>query len=187
MKRNAASAAVSAGRRGEGRRVLPTEQSQTPGPRGKAGGIAGSGNQATVQLAISDVPYASALRHLLEDGGSRDVRLVAAPDTKQEGVIVIDSDALDLLPSPLPNPERAVLITRNDPHHLAQAWDAGIRSVVFNEDPLSTAVLAIMAAGLRASKDSRCGQTHRNSGQAVPAGSDPARCTPDSGSQGERG
>lgn len=116
-----------------------------------------SGPVETVQLTLSDAPYASALRELLQDGGSRDVRCVAAPDTRQEGVIVIDSDALDLLPSPLPSPDRVVLITRNDPHHLEQAWDAGIRSVVFNEDPLSTAVLAIMAAGLRASKDSRCG------------------------------
>jgi hypothetical protein len=111
----------------------------------------------TVQLTLNDGPYASALRDLLERHGSRDVRSVENPDPRQEGVIVVDSEGLDRLPLPLPNPERVVLITRNDPQHLAQAWNAGIRSVVFHEDPLSTAVLAILAAELRVSRsEPRC-------------------------------
>jgi hypothetical protein len=105
-----------------------------------------------VQLAISDAPYATALRELLERNGTREVCCVEAPDPGDEGVIVVDPDALDHLSLPLPNPERIVLITRNEPRHLALAWDAGIRSVVFNEDPLGTAVLAIMAAELRVPK-----------------------------------
>lgn len=111
----------------------------------------------TVQLTITDAPYASALRDLLERSGTLAVCCVDVPDPKQDGVIVVDSDGLDRLPSPLLNPERVVLITRNDSEHLSQAWNAGIRSVVFNEDPLSTAVLAIMAAELRVPKsDPRC-------------------------------
>lgn len=110
----------------------------------------------TVQLTISDTPYASALRDMLRRNGACEVRCVETPDPRQEGVIVIDSDALDRLPLPLLRPERVVLITRNDPQHLAQAWNAGIRSVVFNEDPLSTAVLAIMAAELRVPKPGCC-------------------------------
>jgi hypothetical protein len=106
----------------------------------------------TVQLTIADVPYASALRELLERGGAVLVRCVDLPDTRQDGVIVVDSDGLDRLPSPLLNPERIVLITRNDSAHLEQAWNAGVRSVVFNDDPLGTAVLAIMAVGLRIPK-----------------------------------
>ncbi len=106
----------------------------------------------TVQLTITDAPYALALRELLERNASRVVRSVEVPDPRQEGVIVVDSEGLDRLPLPLPNPERVVLVTHNDPQHLAQAWNAGIRSVVFNEDPLSTAVLAIMAAELRVPK-----------------------------------
>jgi hypothetical protein len=106
----------------------------------------------TVQLTINDAPYAAALRDLLVRSGTRDVRCVEQPDTEQEGVIVVDSEALNRLPLPLSNPERIVLITSNDPRHLAQAWNAGVRSVVFNEDPLSTAVLAIMAAELRVPK-----------------------------------
>lgn len=111
----------------------------------------------TIQLTIHDAPYAAALRELLESNGTCEVRCVEAPEPGRDGVMVVDSDALHSLALPLSNPERVVLITRNDPQHLAQAWNAGIRSVVFNEDPLSTAVLAILAAELRVPKpDPRC-------------------------------
>ena len=50
------------------------------------------------------------------------------------------------------NPERVVLITRKDPQLLAQAWEAGIVSVVSAEDPINTVLLAIMAAALRVAK-----------------------------------
>jgi hypothetical protein len=114
-----------------------------------------------VQLTLTDTPYANALRELLVRGGVREVRSVQVPDPRLEGVIVIDPDALDLLPFPLPNPERIGLITSNDPQHLSSAWNAGVRSVVFSQDPLATAVLAIMAAELRAPRaDSRCPGAH---------------------------
>jgi hypothetical protein len=131
----------------------------------------------TVQLTITDAPYASALRELLERGGTWQVRCVEAPDPEQAGVIVVDSDSLDRVPFPFVNPERVVLITRNDPPHLSQAWNAGIRSVVFNQDPLSTAVLAIMAAELRVPKSScRAAAAHAGpSGAGLEAGSGSAR------------
>jgi hypothetical protein len=103
----------------------------------------------TVQFAITDSPYASALRDLLEHSGAAVVRCVGVADPMQAGVIVVDSDGLDRLLSPLLHPERVVLIARGDSEELALAWNTGIRSVVFNEDPLETAVLAILAAGLR--------------------------------------
>jgi hypothetical protein len=89
---------------------------------------------------------------MLERSGTRQVRCVPLPDPRQEGVLVIDCRALEALPLELVNPDRIVLITRNDSQHLSQAWNAGIRSVVFSDDPLSTAVLAIMAAELRVTK-----------------------------------
>jgi hypothetical protein len=111
----------------------------------------------TVQITLSDASYASALCEQLERGGACAVRSVPAPDARLDGVIVVDPDALDLLPCPLPNPERVVLITRNDPQNLSRAWNAGVRSVVFDQDPLSTAVLAIMAADLRIPRaETRC-------------------------------
>lgn len=111
----------------------------------------------TVQLTIADTPYAASLRELLAQGGESQVVCVDVPDPALDGVIVVDLDALSRLPSPLPNPERVVLVTRNDPKHLSEAWNAGIRSVVFSGDSLSTAVLAIQAAALRVLKtDSGC-------------------------------
>jgi hypothetical protein len=67
-------------------------------------------------------------------------------------VLVLDESAFARLPLPLSNPERVVLITRKDPQLLAQAWEAGIVSVVSDEDPISTVLLAIMAAALRVAK-----------------------------------
>ncbi|MEK7408345.1 MAG: hypothetical protein AAB225_25010 [Acidobacteriota bacterium] len=106
----------------------------------------------TVQLAIADASYAAALREMLERGGTREVRRVEVPDPDREGVIVVDPEGLDRLPLSLIKPDRVVLVTRNDPSQLARAWNAGIRSVVFSDDPLNTAVLAIMAAELRLPK-----------------------------------
>lgn len=105
-----------------------------------------------VQVSIHDANYAAALRELLERGGGRNVTCVERPDPALEGVIVVDCHTLDELPVPLQRPERVVLIARNDPADLARAWNAGIRSVVFSDDPLGTAALAVMAAGLRIPK-----------------------------------
>jgi hypothetical protein len=67
-------------------------------------------------------------------------------------VWVIDEGAFDRLPLPLTNPERIVLICRPGHRLLSQAWEAGIVSVVSQEDAMSTVLLAIMAAALRVAK-----------------------------------
>lgn len=108
-----------------------------------------------VQVALSRAAYADALRDALaQDWAFRDCQVlrVDAPDLQKQGVIVVDSDALERLQHPLPNPERVVLIARHDPQQLSRAWNAGIVSVVYDNDPLSTAMLAIMAARFRVSK-----------------------------------
>jgi hypothetical protein len=84
---------------------------------------------------------------------------VEAPDPRIEGVIVVDTQSLDRLPSVIENPQRVVLITPNAAPHLAKAWEAGIVSVVFEDDPMNTAILAIMAARLRATKAVRTDAT----------------------------
>ena len=68
------------------------------------------------------------------------------------GVLVLDAEQLDRLAVPLDNPERVVLITKNDPRALSRAWEAGVNSVVFDKDPLNTTVLAVMSARLRSQK-----------------------------------
>lgn len=106
----------------------------------------------TVQLAIADPVYTAALRDALTRSGPWQVVLTQQPDPRQKGVLVLDEDALDRLPLPLPSPERVVLITDKDPQHLSRAWDAGIVSVVSHKDPATTVLLAIMAAALRCPK-----------------------------------
>ncbi|MCS7316546.1 MAG: hypothetical protein NZ554_13830 [Bryobacteraceae bacterium] len=119
---------------------------------------------------MTDVAYAEALRERLERNGAVEVCSVETPDPQGEGVIVVDSAALERLPAPLAHPERIVLITRNDPQELSRAWNAGIRSVVFCNDPLSTAVLAVMAAALRCGQAPRGGPTRDSSTPAPGTG-----------------
>ncbi len=107
----------------------------------------------TVQLAISDGAYAAAVREALARTCAWHVESVDRPDPSRNCVLVLDEEAFDRTPLPLSNPERVVLITRKDtPETMAQAWEAGIVSVISAHDPISTAQLAIMAAALRAAK-----------------------------------
>jgi hypothetical protein len=106
----------------------------------------------TIQVAIANASYATALRELLARNAGWRILSVEAPDPRIEGVIVVDSQSLDGLPRAMENPQRVVLITPNEAAHLAKAWEAGIVSVVFEDDPINTAILAIMAARLRVTK-----------------------------------
>jgi hypothetical protein len=110
----------------------------------------------TVQLAITDGGYAAAVREALVHSCAWHVESVDRPDTTRQCVLVLDQTVLERLPLPLANPERVVLITRKDPQLLAQAWDAGIVSVVSEEDSINTVLLAIMAAALRVDKSHGC-------------------------------
>ena len=109
----------------------------------------------TVQLSIADAHYAATVREALSRSCAWHVEPVVRADPSQEGVMVLDEAAFARLLLPLPNPERVVLVTRReapDPELLAQAWEAGIVSIVSEADPLSTVLLAIMAAALRVAK-----------------------------------
>ncbi|PWU06853.1 MAG: hypothetical protein C5B51_11530 [Terriglobia bacterium] len=103
----------------------------------------------TVQLAVADAVYAGALREALSHSGPWNVKSVERPDPALASVLVLDESALARLPKPLANPERVVLITRQDPEGLAEAWEAGIVSVVSTHDSLATVLLTVMAASLR--------------------------------------
>jgi len=103
----------------------------------------------TVQLSVADAVYAGALREALSHSGPWNVKAVEVPDPELQSVQVVDESAFARLARPLAHPERVVLITRQDPEQLAQAWEAGIVSVVSRHDSLATVLLAVMAAGLR--------------------------------------
>lgn len=106
----------------------------------------------TVQLSVADRVYAAAVREALSRSCACHVESVDRPDPGLEGVLVLDETAFARLPLPLSNPQRVVLITRKNPQLLAQAWEAGIVSVVSEEDSINTVLLAIMAAALRVAK-----------------------------------
>lgn len=108
----------------------------------------------TVQLSISDSRFQGTVRDALVRNCAWHVECVDRPDPSQRCVLVLDETAFARLPLPLSNPERVVLVSRKDPQLLAEAWDAGIVSVVSAEDPASTVLLAIMAAALRVAKSS---------------------------------
>jgi hypothetical protein len=103
----------------------------------------------TVQLAVGNAPYGVVLSDLLTHTESCCVQTVDEPDPLQPGVLVVNEKTLDSLSIPINRPERVVLITPNDARRLERAWQAGIRSVVFDSDPPRTMALAVMAAALR--------------------------------------
>ena len=126
----------------------------------------------TVQLSIGDGRYAAAVREAVARSCAWRVELVDQPDLSRNGVLVLDEASFERLPLPLLNPERIVLIMRREPGLLAEAWDAGIVSVVSEGDPLNTVLLAIMAAALRVA------QFHSGPGQSGISPSVGSGCEP---------
>lgn len=127
---------------------------------------------STVQLAIGNEKYAQALAKQLKSEGSHQVLFVSRPDLTVDGIIVVDSARTENLPVLEAQPERFVVITRKDAGVLSRVWDAGVRHVVFEEDPPSTALLAVIAAELRLPRDA--GQK----AAAIPAGHAQKRLLP---------
>jgi len=137
----------------------------------------------TVQLAIADGAYALAVREALARTCACTVETVTQPDPQRPCVLVLDEAAFDRLSLPVSNPERVVLITRKDPRLLAQAWEAGIVSVVSGDDPMSTVMLAIMAASLRVAKPHHAAVT---SGISPNTGAAPAALAPSNRTSGSK-
>ena len=103
----------------------------------------------TVRLGLADTVYAAALRDALTHTCAWHIDSAESLDAGQPCVLVLDDAALAHLPLSLAHPECIVLITHKDSERMAQAWDAGIVSVVGWDDPMDTVLLAIMAAALR--------------------------------------
>ena len=102
-----------------------------------------------IQLALSDTAKADVLRNLLARSTQLPVQCVDQPCLEEACVVVVDPAHLRLLPTPLPFPDRVVLLTMNDAGHLRDAWEAGVGSVVTDQDPPNTVALAILSACLR--------------------------------------
>jgi DNA-binding NarL/FixJ family response regulator len=137
----------------------------------------------TVQVSISDSRYAAAVREALSRSCAWHIESVDRPDQSLNGVLVLDEFAFARLPLPLCNPERVVLITRKDAQLLAQAWEAGIVSVVSADDPIDTILLAIMAAALRVAKSHEAAVS---SGISPNAATDAAQIAPQHRTSGSK-
>ncbi len=137
----------------------------------------------TVQLSIADCAYAGAIREALSRSCAWHVEAVERPDLSRKCVLVLDEASFARLPLPLSNPQRVVLIARKDPQLLAQAWEAGIVSVVSQEDPTSTVLLAIMAAALRIAKSTNAVASSALSPNASPVSASIAPHSRPSGSR----
>lgn len=102
-----------------------------------------------IQIALSDARLAQKLRELLLHTGALRIDLVEAADQLDDGVIVTDAERLPR-PSAIRKPERYVAIAPRREQALECAWNAGVKSVVYDTEPISTIVLAVMAARLHA-------------------------------------
>ena len=103
----------------------------------------------SIQLALSDTAKAETLRGILARSAQREAVCVETPDLESACVVVVDQAHLGSLPLPLSRPERVVLLAASDPESLKGAWDAGVSSVVSEQDSINTVVLAILAVCLR--------------------------------------
>lgn len=103
----------------------------------------------SIQVALTDAAKADALRSLLARSTHVPVSCVERPDFESACVVVMDQPSFKALQLAPAHPDRLVLITGSDPAHLREAWDAGISSVLTEQDPLNTVVLAVLACCLR--------------------------------------
>lgn len=103
----------------------------------------------SIQISLSDGTRAEALSSLLERSTQTPVVRTEKIDLESACVAVLDEETFQRLPRPIEYADRIVLITRHDALHLKEAWEAGVHSVLSEQDPLNTVVLAVLATCLR--------------------------------------
>jgi hypothetical protein len=104
---------------------------------------------ASIQLSLTDASKAAALKALLLRSTQFAVECTQKPDPDSACVVVVDLKTMQRVPARIRHPERIVLIAKSNPSNLNDAWEAGVNTVVSDEDPLNTVVLAILSACLR--------------------------------------
>ena len=104
-----------------------------------------------IQVTLANRLEAEQLRRVLLNTCSLNIEISAQPDPAYGGVLIVDTDCLEKLDGALAHPERAVVLARRgDEVGRTRAWNAGVKTVVFHDDPPHTVVLAVMAAQLHA-------------------------------------
>ena len=109
----------------------------------------------TVQLSLHNIAFASRIEKELRQLSGCQVVSVKTPDLNGKGLVILDEETLDTLPLPLVEPERFLLVTRNESVKLKRAWEQGILSVVFEHDPPHTICLAAQTVLLRIQSPNR--------------------------------
>ncbi|MBV9771556.1 MAG: hypothetical protein JOZ32_18440 [Bryobacterales bacterium] len=102
----------------------------------------------TVQVTIQDLEYANCIRKLLSRDGSHRVHLVERPDVNLDGVIMVDAAHLDVDWVLANEPERLVVIVHKERDNLLKIWDAGVKHVVFHDDPPHAARIVVLSVEL---------------------------------------
>jgi hypothetical protein len=102
-----------------------------------------------IQIALHNRRLAERLRELLLHTCALRIDLVDTIDQADDGVIVTDAESLPR-PNLIRKPERFVALAPRREEALECAWNAGVKSVIYDTEPISTIVLAVMAARLNA-------------------------------------
>jgi fructose/tagatose bisphosphate aldolase len=106
-----------------------------------------------IQVALDDKTLSQRLCGALAACQAGHVEGVEDPDMRVPGVVVIDTEHLERMATPLARPERCVLVAHGSrgatPDLMSRAWESGVRAVVFDKDPLDTLVLAVLSARFR--------------------------------------
>jgi hypothetical protein len=108
-----------------------------------------------IQIALPDPALAQDLRGQLLQTGELDPICLDQPDFEDYDVLVVDAAALGRRRCGLARPERVVAVVRRDTD-LGGIWEQGIRSVVFDTDPIPTIALAVQAAMVSTRGGGRC-------------------------------
>jgi hypothetical protein len=101
-----------------------------------------------IQIALDDRSQAERLRELLLRTCSLRAEVVDEPDPSEDGVIVTSVQHLRRQAGGVRRPERFVIISPHREEDLEVAWNAGIRIVLYDTDPMNSIVLAVMSSML---------------------------------------
>jgi len=104
---------------------------------------------ATVQIALNDFEYSNAIKEALHRDGSHRVVITNNPDHLMAGVVVTDLGSWLRVRLNLIDPGRVIVIADQGSAGLHDLWRAGVRFVLFRQNSIAQAVLAISAVAIR--------------------------------------
>jgi hypothetical protein len=89
----------------------------------------------TVQVAIPDPLYADSVRNVLIQDVRHQVHVVDRPNFDLPGLIIVDAMCVNSLPAVAQEHKRLLVVADKQRDDLTKLWDAGVRHVLFYDDP----------------------------------------------------